>query len=313
MLTVGLVGAGFMAKAYLDVLFNNEMFEVVGIVGRDRSRTVRLAAQYGALEVFDSIDALFVGSRPNALIIAVSEPSIVPVCLEAFQYPWFILVEKPLGLSAADADTLVDHAQRNLSNVFVGLNRRFFPSTRRALDEIQEFPGQRLVTVFDQENPQPSLHPTKDSKVFSRWMYANSIHVIDYFQIFCRGNLKRVDIQQPWRPDNPGYVVAFLEYSSGDIGIYQAVWNGPGPWGVYITTPDRRWELRPLEFGRYQDRYERLRIPFDTNEANSRMYKLGIEEQVFELAKACAGEIHMLPRLEEGRRTMHLIEKIYGI
>ena len=64
-------------------------------------------------------------------------------------------------------------------------------------------------------------------------MYANSIHLIDNFTHFRRGAITDVTVTSPWVQDAPGTVLATIHYDSGDIGQYQAVWNGD--------------DLRPLE------------------------------------------------------------------
>ena len=54
-----------------------------------------------------------------------------------------------------------------------------------------------------------------------------------------------------------------MTFASGDIGLYEGIWNGPGPWACTVTTPRRRWELRPLEKAVFQNAGERKLNPVD--------------------------------------------------
>ena len=36
-------------------------------------------------------------------------------------------------------------------------------------------------------------------------------------------------------------------YAYGDIGIYECIWNAPGPYSVVINSQSKRWEKRPVD------------------------------------------------------------------
>ena len=41
---------------------------------------------------------------------------------------------------------------------------------------------------------------------------------------------------------------AVIQFSSGDVAIYQCLWNRPAPWFVSISTESKRFILQPLEY-----------------------------------------------------------------
>ena len=55
----------------------------------------------------------------------------------------------------------------------------------------------------------------------------------------------------------PDVVVSRIEFDSGDICMYEGIWNGPGPWAVIVSMHQKRWELRPLERAMFQLNGER--------------------------------------------------------
>jgi hypothetical protein len=107
-------------------------------------------------------------------------------------------------------------------------------------------------------------------------------------------------------------VLAEIEFESGDLGVYEGIWNGPGPWAVTVATPGRRWEMRPLEQAVYQNRGERTLNPVDVHPWD-KTFKAGFRRQAeLAVAAASAREGPQLPTLADGLETMRLIAKIFG-
>jgi predicted dehydrogenase len=201
--------------------------------------------------------------------------------------------------------------EKNNSKAFVALNRRHYSSTLSAIHELDSVQGVRLVNIYDQEDIVSAEGGGHPKVVLKNWMYANSIHVIDYLNIFCRGEILKVDPIVKWNSQDPSFVAAKISFSSGDIGIYQAVWNGPGPWSVVVTTKDKRCELKPLEQLFMQHNMSRIQNLVEGNIWDSK-FKPGLRSQAQEAIKAIRGEDHRLPTLEDALKTMRLIKDIYG-
>jgi hypothetical protein len=141
-------------------------------------------------------------------------------------------------------------------------------------------------------------------------MYANSIHLIDYFTFLSNGIIRRVNPISRWNPRNPDPVIAFIEYDNGDTGLYEGIWNKPGPWAVSVTTQEKRYELRPLERLLIQNYGERTfqeipPHPWDTQ------FKPGLRLQAKEVMASCLGKASRVPTLAEAMDTMKLIHQIY--
>lgn len=307
---VGFVGAGYMAEEHIKVFGDSPEVQMIGIHSRTRSRAEALAKKYEIPFVYDSIEALYAGTNADLVIIAVKELSANRVCTDALKYPWQVLIEKPAGYDLKDALDISDAAFNFGRKAFVALNRRHYSSTRAVVAELVGAEGQRIVQVFDQENPRVALESGAHPLVVQNWMYANSIHLIDYFRIFCRGEIIGLNPIIKWDPKAPSYVFTKLEYSSGDIGLYQAVWNAPGPWGVSVTTQSKRWEMRPLEQAFSQLYKSRISEPLSLHHWDTK-FKPGLRFQVEEAIKAVRGEANCLPTLADGIATMKLVNKIY--
>lgn len=312
MIKVAFIGAGYMTAEHLKAFSVLPSVNIAGIYSRTKERAIKLEADYPGLIVCDSILELYKKITPDLVIIAVPELSVREVCLEAFKYPWACLIEKPVGYNLQNAELIYELSKKQKAKVFVALNRRHYSSTRLMQEDLKNHIEPRVVHVIDQENPQSALEGGTPKLVVDYWMYANSIHIIDYFNLLCRGELLDIQNINKWEAEMPFYVLSKLTYSSGDIGIYEAIWNGPGPWAITVTTPKKRWELRPLEELRVLEYKSRKPTLAEIHHWDTE-FKPGLRLQAEESLKMLRGEAHQLPSLADALKTMRLINKIYGV
>jgi predicted dehydrogenase len=308
---IAIIGAGYMAREHLKVYNDIPNTEIIGIYSRTKKKAIDLSLLYSIKFVADSISELYSLSKADLVIIAVTELEVRKVCEEAFKFSWMLLIEKPIGLNLAEASYLCDLAKRNSLSVFVALNRRHYSSTRIALKELRENPEKRVVQIFDQEYPSIALQNGSSTLVTENWMYANSIHLIDYFNLFCRGELLSVENICTWEQNKFSFVLSKLKYSSGDIGVYNAIWEGPSPWIVSINTKSVRVELKPLEQVSIQNFGERKSTVIPVDDCDLK-FKPGLRRQAEETIAALNGEVYFLPSIADGLSTMKIINKIYG-
>jgi predicted dehydrogenase len=141
-------------------------------------------------------------------------------------------------------------------------------------------------------------------------MFANSIHTIDLMRVFARGKIRSVRPIIPWIPERPSTVVAHVDFDSGDVGLYEGIWNGPGPWAVQVSTSQQLWELRPLEQAAVQRRGTRVLIPQPPDPSDVD-FKPGVRRQAEAAANIAVGGPPTLPTLADGLETMRLIQAIF--
>jgi predicted dehydrogenase len=308
---VAVVGAGYMAREHVRAFASLPSVEIAGVCSRTRSRAEALAATCGAA-VYDTVDAIYEATRADAVVVAVNELSMPDVCAAVFRYPWLCFLEKPVGVDIAAARSILENARAARVRAYVALNRRSYSSTRQALQALNRDDGPRLISLLDQEDMQAARAFGQPDVVVRNYMYANSIHIVDYFSVFGRGAIVSVEPIVPWTAENPGYVVAAVGFSSGDRGIYQAVWNGPGPWSATITNPQVRAEMQPLEKLRIQRRGERRFDEVATDPIDAE-FKPGLRYQAEQVLAALEGKPAALATLDDATRSMSLCAYIYGL
>jgi predicted dehydrogenase len=310
---VAIVGAGYMAREHIKAFRDIPEVFLSGISSRTLGKSKDVGEAFGIANIFDDIDDLCRHTQPDLVVVAVPELALNDVLDTLFKYSITCLIEKPIGYNLKQSRQIYSESLNGKAKCFVGLNRRFYASTKAVELDLQKYSSYpRLVHIFDQENPSTALASGRPPLVCQNWMYANSVHIIDYLSLFCRGDLVKINNIIHWDSKNPFFVLAQLQYSSGDIGIYQAVWEGPGPWAVTVTTPARRWEMRPLEQAFHQDYNSRQMTLLPSHEWDQN-FKPGLRLQAEEAIKAVKGEPHNLVSLEDNLKTMNLINLIYGV
>jgi predicted dehydrogenase len=311
-LRVALVGAGYMGREHARAFASLPVVSVAGIHSRTRARAEALAADFGIPHVCDSIGELRETTHADLVVVAVPELEARRVATACFAFPWTVLLEKPAGYNCEEAEAIAADAQARKARVFVGLNRRHYSSTQRVLAALAPNPAPRFIRVQDQEDPEQALAGGQPALVVSNWMYANSIHLIDFFRIFGRGRVASVDAVAPWNPSRPSTVVSHIRFDSGDQGLYEGYWNAPAPWSVSVTLPTERWELRPIEQASVQMRGERRQTAFDQDPRDVE-YKPGLRAQAEAALAAARGQNTALATLQDALETMQLTRRIFGI
>lgn len=307
---IAIVGAGYMAQEHAKAFASLPGVRIVGICGRTASRAESLAQAHGAA-TFDSIDALYRETRADVVVVAVNELSMAEVAKACFAHPWVCFLEKPVGIDAHQAHEILAASQQARARCHVALNRRTYAATRQALTELESDPSPRLVSILDQQDMAAARDSGQPDAVVRNYMYANSIHLIDYMHVFCRGTVKSVDNIKPWHPEYPGTVIAAVHFDSGDTALYQAVWNGPGPWSVTVSTAQSRLEMRPLEKLGIQRRGER-RLTEVAPDSVDTDFKPGLRVQAERIMAGLGGSPIDLATLEEATQSMDLCALIYG-
>lgn len=305
-----MIGGGGMTREHIRAFQDVPGVTVAGIWNRTRDKAEALAREFAIAHVASDIDELRATTQADLAVLAVYEPAINAVAKQALAHPWAILMEKPIGLDVADAEDIAAEVKARKARVFVGLNRRTLSSTQAVLADLDDDPGPRFIHVQDQQSLEVARQIGHVPAVVDNWMYANSIHLVDYIPALGRGNISGVTPVVRWNPDAPTVVIAKVAFDSGDVALYEGIWNGPGPWACTVSTPRRRWELRPLEKAVFQNAGERKLNPVEPH-ARDADFKPGFRLQAEQVVAALRGE-GQATSFDEALRSMRLVRDIYA-
>ena len=299
-------GAGSIINDHIKAFKSQRNVCLYGILSRTPEKAIALKKKYKIKHVFKKFSEIH--HEKNAIsvaIIGVPAQSTYQVCKGVFNLFNFCLVEKPGGYNYEESKKLYSLSKKKNLKVFVALNRRFFSSTISLNNLLKKANGIRVVNILDYENTLSvkNFHP---KKIIDNWMFANSIHVIDYANFLCRGKLvsitKNIFSKQK--------KLIHLIYSSGDICVYQSIWERPGPWTVTVSTNKFYFKLDPLEelSFRTPGSYKYNLVSRDNQD---KIYKPGFHRQAGDFIKAIQGKPHKLVSLKKSLETMQLISNLY--
>lgn len=306
---VAFVGAGYTITEHVKAFASLKDAQLVGIHSRTRAKAEKIAAERNIPFVAGSVDELWEKTKADLVVVGVPELSANAVMTECLRHPWTILCEKPVGLDPKDCLDIAKKADAAKRKVYAAHNRAHYAATRAVLSDLSSSSDRRFIKVQDQQSMTRALAAGQPKKVVENWMYANSIHLVDYFRLFARGKPVTVEPSFPWNPTNPGPMSVAITFDSGDSGLYEAVWEAPGPWAAIVTAGTRRWELRPLETLTRQE----LGKPAVVSEPDRADldFKPGFLRQAEEALKAARGELSSSTTLAQSLATMRLIARIY--
>lgn len=307
---VAFIGAGKMAVEHIKAFADIPECQIVGIQSRTREKCEALSKIFRIPYIANSIAELYEKTKPDLVVVTVNETSMRGVCVEAFQFPWKFLIEKPVGIDYDEAEYLAGLAAESNATVWVALNRRQHNSLLTVLGELKKESGSRFIHIMDQEDQIGARAYGHPELLVKNWMFANSIHMVDYFFTLGRGEITKVTSVEPWNPENPNIVIAKVAFSSGDTGLYQAIWNAPAPWTVSVSTREKYFELRPLEQATVRTAVKRRAESFPVHKWDMD-FKPGFRLQAEEAIKAVRGAAHNLANIGTALNTMRLINAIY--
>lgn len=150
-LNIAIVGCGAIAKLqHLPCLARRDDCQVAALVEQNEARAERLAKRFEVASVFTDYRHLL-GLNIAAAIVALPNHLHAPVSIELLKAGIHVLVEKPMALSVAECDAMLEAAEAGQAVLAVGLMRRFSHAGRFAKWAIESGLLGR-ITSFDIQN-----------------------------------------------------------------------------------------------------------------------------------------------------------------
>lgn len=291
--------------------------EIVGFLIRDIQKAMKATKIQDEKKYFSDIETLNRIARPDLVVISVPIQLTAKIMENASQYDWDILVEKPLGVNLNECNKLLEiFATKRDSSCFVGLNRRFLPTSLAISELIQDYRRKSnskiIVSVKDRQSRTEAREMGYEESVINNWHFANSIHTID-LGISYLGLYRESDFNIQTRSHDPNFLVnATIESSNLGILNYEGIWSNQGFWGVAIYTDSWWINQTPLETINASNQIktkvdELLEIYSEKNH---------IKPGYLNQAKAVLGINSSLSKflvdLKESQYTMQIIERVFN-
>lgn len=199
-LRIGVLGCGPIAQmAHFDACRKGRNTELEAICDVSDDLVAKMAAVHSPHKTYRDLDAMLADDAIDAVIVATSDSYHVPLCLRVVEAGKHCFVEKPLGVTVEDCESLAVAVRARTGLVFqIGTNRRFDPGVslaKRFIDSelggLMAYKGwycdsTRRYTMTD--NLQPIVYagagakkPSGDPKANKRqyFMLAHGSHLVD--------------------------------------------------------------------------------------------------------------------------------------
>lgn len=150
---IGVIGLGMAGGVMVPVIAGHPRLRLVAAVDLNPTLRDRFARDHG-LPVFDDVAALVAREDIEAVYVATPHGLHARHALMALQHGKHVVVEKPMGLTLAECDTMIAAADAAKATLIVGHTHGFDPSVARirALVEEGAVGEPVLVNLFNYTN-----------------------------------------------------------------------------------------------------------------------------------------------------------------
>lgn len=262
-LKIGMIGIGVGGAEILPAMEAMDTIEVAAGADIVPATLERFAERFPAARTYDSAEALC--RDPNVEAVWVSSPNRFHAehTILACSYGKHVVVEKPMAVTLADAERMVDAAGKHGVKLLAGHTRAFTLPIRamRRVIESGRYGKLRALNIWSYSDwmLRPRTADELDLSQGGGIPYRQGPHQMDTVRLLGGGMLRSVRAQVgQWMAERPipGFYSAFLEFEDGTPATISH--NGYGyflgaelvPWGEdrhRYTAPERariRQELR---------------------------------------------------------------------
>jgi len=317
---LGFVGAGRYAQNHLQVLSRLDRVELRALLTTGGPRGAVVAREFGFERTFTDPGDFFAQTDLDAFVVVVPPESLHGLALRALATARPVLLEKPPGVTAADAGELVACAKAHGTFGMVCMNRRFFSVLEHGLAHLASCGPIRAMTV---EIPQQVTRDRQSGRVSAfdheHYFMRMSIHGVDLVR-YVLGEPTAVHAVAHPNADLQHAGATFatvLEFPGNVVATITDAWDTPHVWRAKIVAEQGWVELEPLEHGwiatarpELHGGVQKTTIRPDPVDVE---FRQGVYAQDLTFVEAVrAGKPPTLPActLEDAQRTMLLMEQI---
>lgn len=255
--TFWIIGSGGMAQDYFKV-FEALQKDVV-VIGRGAESARTFETKTSKNVIIGGLDKFLATNPPPCThaVVCTGVEALAENTLRLLNYGIKnILVEKPAGLNQIEIRKVADTANKNIANVYVAYNRRFYASVIKAQEIIQEDEGVHSFNFEFTEWSHVIENIAYAPGVKENMFFANSTHVVD-LAFYLGGRPSKIAAftsgSLTWHPSASIFAGAGVS-ESGALFNYQANWESAGRWSVEMLTSKHRLIFRPMEKLQIQNR-----------------------------------------------------------
>jgi predicted dehydrogenase/threonine dehydrogenase-like Zn-dependent dehydrogenase len=179
---VGLIGAGAYVTAMLLPPFKAEGADFRSVQTASGVSANNVGKKFGFARAVSSAAEVINDPEVNLIVVGTQNDLHAALAQEALQANRDVFVEKPLALSDADLDAVLNAAQNSQGRLMVGFNRRFAPLTRKAKELFAGHRGPLSILYRVNAGRVPREHWMQDPERGGGRIIGEVCHFVDLLQ-----------------------------------------------------------------------------------------------------------------------------------
>lgn len=199
-LRIGVVGLGRVAsKTHIPVIKSLGGVEIVAGAEKNLERADRVRKLFGLPRVYADYEDMYASESLDAVYICLPNFLHADACRKALRGGIHVLCEKPMGVSAREAEEITALAEEKHLVVMPGYKKRYAGNFIRAKRSIEEGLIGKIIQVqgtFITPGPYISWDPKSDWYLDPKWhgvIYDSGCHLIDLLYYLVPSNV--VDVR----------------------------------------------------------------------------------------------------------------------
>lgn len=315
---IAVIGLGNIAHKHAEVIAALPSAQLVAGVKRDADAGKSFCAIHGIPHFFPSTDHLLGWGEFDAAVVACGHHFTVEISKAVLSTGRPCLIEKPVGFSAEETQSVLDAAIAGATWGMVGVNRRFYSIFQKARELLADAGGLRAIRVEHTEWMHQAATWGLSDDLLDRYFYINGIHLVDTM-CHLAGIPASIDAVARQFPGRRNAYDAMFRFPSGSVGHYSGQWYAPGRWALDLFAKDLR-----ITFPRMEEavihRTGAESVALELDEIDRR-FKPGFYRQMeafLAMVRANAGQSGLAKRsresclLPEAVEVMRVVEAIAG-
>ena len=242
------------------VIRQNKDVEVVASV--DMIESIRAQAQseleLPAEQLYPTLEEALAAVTCDAVVITANLPGHVPVAMTALEAGKHVLLEKPFAPTLAEAQQVIETANRQGRILMISQNYRFFPAVRTVIELIRQQALGPVGTITLDFRRYANTAEREGHKHYAIWqplLVDMSIHHFDLMRAVLGQEATQV-ICQTWNPSWSNFVenaagAATITFGGGAVVTYRGSWvsteprtSWGGEWHIECSEGEIIWSSR---------------------------------------------------------------------
>ncbi|RRJ94891.1 gfo/Idh/MocA family oxidoreductase [Opitutaceae bacterium TAV4] len=264
-LRIAMIGAGQLATAmHYPSLTSMPDIEIAAMCDMNPERLNLIGDRFGVSKRYTNYRTMLEETAPDAVYAIGPSHHMYDIWIDCLKRGLNLFIEKPMGLTLHQAETLAWLADKHDCITQVGFQRRSAPLAVKLYNECRKRgPITHALCRFYKCAPSP-LHGAADH------MMEDGVHSIDTLRWLCGGEIVRIQsvTRRVGTPDT-NFISALIEFDTGATGLLINSWSsGRRIFDIEIHAPGICAELEHEGKGYLHADGDTTGIEFDTREVS---------------------------------------------